>query len=412
MYKKKKKPKVPTTTDDMPGPSGELPFKRQKKEETLSESDEEPYIDDPSESDTDYCESVLSDREDGNCSASKWNYSDLKQLKIFFDEKPEIYEDFMMEVKEDILRKHPHCPDFSKCVNTFTHLLKENVVFSYDLESIREFRKHMYKNKVAIEQEMIKDIQGDVEKSENAENNLDLMDMLSRRWFPAVQRFAYQTLKLIKRSLYPMEEGTGAPRMCVDPSNQKQGEQVECAGVCEAVDKEFFHHFCSIFGQLFFLEPDAVNRKTFYFNGKTVNSTPDLAYSLHLEPSAGLTDVQDTILFVSEVKRRPVRMKTSVPLSLEEQVGPGVLGQVGSELFAETNFSLLKPNSLGIICMETRFIFVYLRMPEAHFRNVLLGKPLETKGKISYTRSFDMLNAEDRSKIAEFLYFLGCVQNS
>lgn len=47
-------------------------------------------------------------------------------------------------------------------------------------------------------------------------------------------------------------------------------------------------------------------------------------------------------------------MKTSVPLSLEEQVGPGVLGQVGSELFAETNFSLLKPNSLGIICMETR----------------------------------------------------------
>lgn len=105
-------------------------------------------------------------------------------------------------------------------------------------------------------------------------------------------------------------------------------------------------------------------------------------------------------------------MKTSVPLSLEEQVGPGVLGQVGSELFAETNFSLLKPNSLGIICMETRFIFVYLRMPEAHFRNVLLGKPLETKGKISYTRSFDMLNAEDRSKIAELLYFLGCVQNS
>lgn len=159
----------------MPGPSGEVPFKRQKKEETLSESDEEPYIDDPS--DTDYCESVLSGGKDGNFPASKWKYSDLKQINIFFDEKPEIYEDFMMEVKEDILKNYPHCPDFSKCVNTFTHLLKENVVFSYDLENIRELRKQMYKNKVDIEQQMIKDIQGDVQKSENAEKNFDLKDM-------------------------------------------------------------------------------------------------------------------------------------------------------------------------------------------------------------------------------------------
>lgn len=45
-----------------------------------------------------------------------------------------------------------------------------------------------------------------------------------------------------------------------------------------------------------------MKRKTLYFNGKTVNSTPDLAYSLHLEPSAGVTDIPDTILFVIEVK--------------------------------------------------------------------------------------------------------------
>lgn len=45
-----------------------------------------------------------------------------------------------------------------------------------------------------------------------------------------------------------------------------------------------------------------MKRKTLYFNGKTVNSTPDLTYSLHLEPFAGVTDIQDTILFVIEVK--------------------------------------------------------------------------------------------------------------
>lgn len=44
--------------------------------------------------------------------------------------------------------------------------------------------------------------------------------------------------------------------MGIDPSKQKQSEEIECAEVYEAVDEEFFQHFCSIFGQLFFLEPE------------------------------------------------------------------------------------------------------------------------------------------------------------
>lgn len=64
----------------------------------------------------------------------------------------------MMEVKEDILKNCFYCLDFSKCVNIFIYFFKENVVFFYDLENIRELRKYMYKNKVDIEQEMIKDI--------------------------------------------------------------------------------------------------------------------------------------------------------------------------------------------------------------------------------------------------------------
>lgn len=169
-----------TTSDEMPGPSGEVPLKKQKKGKnpthmTFSDSGEDSFIDDPS--DTDYWDSVPSDGKNGNIPASNWNYSDLKQTNIFFDERSEIFEDFMLDVKEDILKKYPRCPDYSECVNTFSHLLKGNVVFSYELEGIRELRKHMYKNKMAMEQKMMKDIQSDVQKAEIVEKSLDLKDM-------------------------------------------------------------------------------------------------------------------------------------------------------------------------------------------------------------------------------------------
>lgn len=73
-----------------------------------------------------------------------------------------------------------------------------------------------------------------------------------------------------------------------------------------------------------------------------------------LAKSISTINILNAFLLLLQVKRKPVRMKTSVSVSLEEQVGPRVLGQVGLELFAETNFSVLKPNSLGIICMETK----------------------------------------------------------
>ena len=59
-----------------------------------------------------------------------------------------------------------------------------------------------------------------------------------------------------------------------------------------------------------------------------------------------------------------------------------------------------------------QLIFVYLRMPREHIENVILCKrPLQTEGKIHFTKPFDMLKAEDRAEVCEFLYWLGCVQN-
>lgn len=46
-------------------------------------------------------------------------------------------------------------------------------------------------------------------------------------------------------------------------------------------------------------------------------------------------------------------------MSYEDNVGSRVMGKVGAQLFAQSNFSLLKPNSLGIICNGTMVRLFY-----------------------------------------------------
>ena len=53
-----------------------------------------------------------------------------------------------------------------------------------------------------------------------------------------------------------------------------------------------------------------------------------------------------------------------------------------------------------------------MRMPREHIEDIILCKqPLKTEGKIHYTKPYDMLKAEDRAEVCEFLYWLGCLQN-
>ncbi|XP_061186437.1 uncharacterized protein LOC133194512 [Saccostrea echinata] len=391
-----------------------FPKKRKMKVELpqTCTSDEEPYTD-PSAS-VDCCETVLVDgKEHVYFPVSKWDYEDLKNLNIFFEERPEPFEEFMLEVKENFMWKCD-CPDFNEDVRTFSQMLKETVAFSYDLQTVCQLSKHMYKNKKAIEQKIIDEIECDVQKAKEGEKDLNLNDLLNRKWMPAVKRFAEETLKLIKMSLYPLEEGDLLSVKIEREKERKraigQERKENSPDVPQDCFGSFLKHFSSVFGQMFFLEPDSVTRKTFYFMDKLVDSTPDSCYLIHREPVPGVIDAPESILSVSQVKQT-IKMNDGTSLSLEEQLGSRVLGQIGAGLFAETNFSLIKPNSLGIIYSETKIIFVYLKLQNDHYVDVLLKTPLTTEGRISYTQPFDMLNAEDRLKISDFFYFLGCLQN-
>ena len=43
-------------------------------------------------------------------------------------------------------------------------------------------------------------------------------------------------------------------------------------------------------------------------------------------------------------------------------------------------------------------------MPEEHVVNVNMGRPLTTKGHISFTKAYSIIKAENMTTIAEFLF--------
>ena len=50
-------------------------------------------------------------------------------------------------------------------------------------------------------------------------------------------------------------------------------------------------------------------------------------------------------------------------------------------------------------------------MPWEHINSINDKQPLKTEGKIHFTKPYDMLKAEDRAEVCEFLYWLGIFQN-
>lgn len=160
-------------------------------------------------------------------------------------------------------------------------------------------------------------------------------------------------------------------------------------------------------GFSFWKKKTAVKRNT-VIGDKIVNTIPDITYPftpLRIDQDVLDTMQKDsTLLFVVEVKGKSLKNASSN--CLEEQLDSYVLGQVGSELFAEAPDSAMFPCSLGMILMETTIIFVFLKM-----KIESAELPLQDKGIIHYTRPFDILKKEDRGEIFEFMYWLGCIQN-
>ncbi|XP_062618512.1 uncharacterized protein LOC134280101 [Saccostrea cucullata] len=359
-----------------------------------------------------YSSSSLSSDEDENYQASNWTYEDLKYMNIFYEDKSKPIKNFVQEIKDALKENKLVWPDPSKVIDVLTKHLNELMPFSYDLASLRKWRK--YGNVSAMGVELSKYEEGLVQKrskellQENQSykaldpSTKEVADRVIRYLEYDVETFVDGTSQLAEKNLLENPKGLGRKAR---KRARGEGRVFEDSEWSKTLENQF-QHYCSLFVRMFFLQKGFDMQTCFSFKKKTVRYTHDLVYHYYKELNKR---GPDQLLFFIEVKNAAVSCEGAT--NIKELVGEKIMGQVGSALLCQSRQSLFFPNSLGIICMETKLIFVFLKISLEHWFGIHGEERSPTDpGMIMYTEPFDMLKQEDRLKMADFMFWLGFVQ--
>ncbi|XP_052073634.1 uncharacterized protein LOC127711583 isoform X2 [Mytilus californianus] len=190
-----------------------------------------------------------------------------------------------------------------------------------------------------------------------------------------------------------------------DPSTSKEVANEHDEDVGENIFSDIFARFTEIF----FLLPVTGRRTSILMDDKIVGSMHNTRYYEYIPRGAP----NPVLLMFCEMKSIPVQKSedTATETWISRKLPKTVLEQVGVELVAECFRSAFLPNVLGVICMRTEVIFVYLTIASDHVKTIRNNEEIgNRKACIHYTEAFDIMKNEDRKKISELLFWLGCVQ--
>lgn len=130
------------------------------------------------ETDKIYSVGSSSDSEEGLLPASKWQYLNLKDTNIFYNDKPEPLKEFMQNVKTDITMEFPNFD--KKPVEKFCRLTTENLLFIFDVDAVckdfdticKQFSGHK-QIKIMVEQSFMADVKTNIERAGRVDKDLD-----------------------------------------------------------------------------------------------------------------------------------------------------------------------------------------------------------------------------------------------
>lgn len=344
---------------------------------------------------------------------SKWTYDDLKELKIIYKEEEDSIESMLEDLQKSYAsRKSTSVSAINKRVELYKKITMDNLTFTFGLENIRKFNKLDWN---ILEYKMA-DVLDELNKNSSSVSTAKVDEFGQKwGWIGSINRFLRIVEDLAGRSLLPVEHRTGEVKRFQEAEEKlrksaKKHKLSTSTKMEKGEDEMFFTNLCRSFGQIFFMDPSPIRRKPFVIRNKIVTGEPDLRYHLPRTIESSKAGAVPSVVSVVEVKQASIAVTQGK--SLEGKLESQVLGQVGVELFAESAYSIFNPNSFGIVCIETKLIFVYLKILREHALNILENKPIVHESKIHYTREYDILKAEDRAKIIQLMYWLGCVQQN
>ncbi|XP_062616795.1 uncharacterized protein LOC134278495 [Saccostrea cucullata] len=223
----------------------------------------------------------------------------------------------------------------------------------------------------------------------------------------AVREFAVETSQLTRKTLFTeaKSEEKGRKRRQAGSQGQRARSQGRGDTECATHPENFFQNYFEVFGRMFSLKKGEIPQRWFTFRHQAVRNSPDLVYHFFSKGKS-----MEELFFLMEIKEFPVNQGA---VDFEEQVGTRELARVGAELLGQSMCCVFYPCSLGVLCMETKLMFVFLKISLKHSISIRKGEKgsPDTPCKIMYTEVFDILKAEDRLKMSDILFWLGCVQD-
>lgn len=126
--------------------------------------------------DTSYSDERLRDGREGVYLATKWQYVDLNNINIFYNNKPDPIDELMQDVKIGILKNYPNFPDFENTVKKFSSYTKESLLFSCNFDEIVDSINKPPLDRMRLEDSIIEDVRSDIERAENVDRDWDLTD--------------------------------------------------------------------------------------------------------------------------------------------------------------------------------------------------------------------------------------------
>ncbi|VDI45761.1 Hypothetical predicted protein [Mytilus galloprovincialis] len=372
----------------------------------------------------------LSSLESKRLKSSDFRTEDLTDIGVFFADNPitvlEVKEKLQLALEIIPQNDRRSCTNLRRrntvkipnCIESLCKFTKEHVTFT--LEDVDWNKKvslaPKFRNELLeIEREAIIDLQK--AKTElmkfsdeflNDETNqfglfTDKHDRLGKRmfldWSTNTSRFLAEIKKVLEKLSSPLE---------VPPEPIR--DKIEDVILREGVFTSLFMKFAEIF----FLQPDFGEHKTISLKirNKYIGCIPDVRFNQSVQKSEGRSCL---LLMLAEVKKDVLKVPDDDDDSktpwIEKKLKKQVLGQIGSQLLLECWHSVFVPKSLGIVCIGTEIIFLYMDTEFDHYEALMANNITDShRSTIQYTKSFDIMKMEDRNELVDFLFWLGCLQ--
>lgn len=232
----------------------------------------------------------------------------------------------------------------------------------------------------------------------NGQYTGDTMIRLFGQWAASVNEFLQSCVDLVRSIFHPVI----TPKISHHENHENEKERDPC--------EKIYHTLFMSFSKICLLHPRP-HRKTYgIFRNKVIMSEPDIHFVQTFTPYGA--DGSPVLIMNCEVKRedhpdkrRP--MKTWI----ENIISSNVLGKIGTELLIESYGSFFSPYAVGIVCLRSEIMFLFLDISIDHFDAITESLCLDGKrASIHYTKSYDILKQKDRSEIMDIMFYMAAIQ--